>query len=54
MAPLVENKLGAGLKTLINKFTDPDYKLIVRVRQRKSKFFDVFKAMEIMFVLMYH
>ena len=54
MTPLFENKLGAGLKTFIDKFTDPDYKLIVRVRQQKSKFFDVVKALEILLFLIYH
>ena len=54
MTPLFENKIETGLKTFMNKFTDPDYKLIVRVRQQKSKFFDVVKALEILLFLIYH
>ena len=54
ITPLFENKLEAGLKTFIDKFTEPDYELIVRVRQQKSKFFDIVKSLEILLFLIYH
>ena len=54
MSPLLGNTIGADLKTIINKFTDPDFKLMVQFRQQKSKFFNIAEALEILPFLIYH